>query len=729
MKAKLFHIYFILSASIPFGTANNTYAQQTQATDSLRIHQIPAATIIDTSDTRLFTGHPGSVSVISTREIRQILPLNGSEVFRRTTGLFLSDEDPIGLRINIGIRGLDPDRSRTVMILEDGIPVSLNPYGEPEMYYTPPIDRMSGVEILKGSGQIIYGPQTIGGVINYLTADVPKTSSGNIRLFGGMGGLLNAGAGYGNSFKSGGFYFSVLRKQGKNVGPLDFYLTDLQGKIQFKSGPKSSITIKTGLYQENSNATYLGLTQSMYDSGKDLYAVMAPDDQLSIRRASLNLTHNLQLRSNLKIKTSIFGYGIVRNWRRQDFKLTPASNLSGQIWGDTTVAEGAVYMQNSNAHRNRQFLVAGLAPELHWNFNTGPLSHRLIAGLRLMLETAYEQRINGSFPSAASGQLVDDETRTGKALAAFLQHQLRIGNAWTLTPGLRIEHYDFHREIFRLANKDTLITGGDITTALIPGIGFSWQKNEQWFLFAGLHRGFAPPRVKDAISNSGASYQLDAELSWNYELGLRTRPFPGFTTEITGFYMDFSNQIIPVSESSGMAGAGLVNGGASRHLGAELGFSWDLAETFGAQNWKYSIDAGITYVNAVLSSDRYLQQDGQTLNLNGNRLPYAPEWILTSSLILETPFGLGIKLTGNYQSAVFTDLANTQAAAPSGRIGQIPGRFIADASVFFYEKVTHLEFMLSVKNITDEVYIASRRPQGIRVGMPRYILGGVTFRF
>src|SRR5690606_24719641 len=118
--------------------------------------------------------------------------------------------------------------------------------------------------------------------------------------------------------------------------------------------------------------------------------------------------------------------------------------------------------------------------------------------------------------------------------------------------------------------KDTLITGGDITTALIPGIGFSWQKNEQWFLFAGLHRGFAPPRVKDAISNSGASYQLDAELSWNYELGLRTRPFPGFTTEITGFYMDFSNQIIPVSESSGMAGAGLVNGGASRHLGAEL---------------------------------------------------------------------------------------------------------------------------------------------------------------
>jgi Fe(3+) dicitrate transport protein len=51
------------------------------------------------------------------------------------------EEEGAGLRANIGIRGLDPHRSRNVLILEDGIPVALNPYGEPDSYYTPQIDR------------------------------------------------------------------------------------------------------------------------------------------------------------------------------------------------------------------------------------------------------------------------------------------------------------------------------------------------------------------------------------------------------------------------------------------------------------------------------------------------------------------------------------------------------------------------------------------------------------
>ena len=43
------------------------------------------------------------------------------------------DSGPVGMRLNIGIRGLNPDRSRKVLMLEDGIPIALAPYGEPEM--------------------------------------------------------------------------------------------------------------------------------------------------------------------------------------------------------------------------------------------------------------------------------------------------------------------------------------------------------------------------------------------------------------------------------------------------------------------------------------------------------------------------------------------------------------------------------------------------------------------
>ncbi|MBK8624822.1 MAG: TonB-dependent receptor plug domain-containing protein [Saprospiraceae bacterium] len=105
--------------------------------------------LITGKNDRIFSKIPGSVSFINTKEIKNINPISGNEVFRRTPGVHVVDEEGAGMRANIGIRGLDPDRSRSVLVLEDGIPVALAPYGEPEMYYTPPIDRMSGIEILK----------------------------------------------------------------------------------------------------------------------------------------------------------------------------------------------------------------------------------------------------------------------------------------------------------------------------------------------------------------------------------------------------------------------------------------------------------------------------------------------------------------------------------------------------------------------------------------------------
>lgn len=116
---------------------------------------------------------PGSAIIITEVSLNNDKPFSGNEMFKKVTGINVVDEEGAGLRANIGIRGLDPDRSRNVLIMEDGVPIALAPYGEPEMYYTPAIDRMKSIEVLKGSGSILYGPQTIGGVINYITYDPP----------------------------------------------------------------------------------------------------------------------------------------------------------------------------------------------------------------------------------------------------------------------------------------------------------------------------------------------------------------------------------------------------------------------------------------------------------------------------------------------------------------------------------------------------------------------------
>jgi len=700
------------------------------------INNMPQVTIIAHKD-RLFSRTPGSVSYVGDQELRLIQALSGNEVFRRVSGLHVVDEEGLGLRTNIGIRGLNPDRSRNVLMLEDGVPVALNPYGEPEMYYTPAMDRMAGVEVVKGSGQILYGPQTIGGVINYITANPPESEETRVKIQGGQGGLFTGLVSYGNTINTTGFHVSYLRKQASDIGATEFGINDLSAKVSIEVSDRAKLGLKLGVYNEISNATYIGLTQPMYDAGGQDFVRIAPDDQLDVRRYSLSTTYEYALRPNTKFQTLLFGYTTTRNWRRQDFSSSAsASNQTGVVWGDPAVAGGALYMRNSTGNRDRQFEVMGVEPRILHNYSLGSIKAELVAGARFMHEKAYEQSVNGTKSNAKSGALVLDEERTGLAYSAFLQNQLNVTDKLSVTPGLRYEIYDYEREIFRnqftingaSAVRDTLIVGGSNTYQLIPGIGLLQKFTSRVNMFAGVHRGFAPPRVKDAIANSGESLQLKAENSWNYELGIRTSPAKGVFVEATAFLLDFSNQIIPVSESSGGTGTGLVNGGRTQHQGVEVAVNWDIAQSVGSK-WKLQYDINSTFVNATFSEDRFQTVADELVNINGNRTPYAPKTTISSALTVGAPAGLDLRLTSTYVSGQFGDELNTLVPAANGRTGYIDSYFIMDGTVTYGVDSWNTVFNLSAKNIFDERAIVSRRPQGIRVNLPRYISAGFDIRF
>jgi Fe(3+) dicitrate transport protein len=138
--------------------------------------------------------------------------------------------------------------------------------------------------------------------------------------------------------------------------------------------------------------------------------------------------------------------------------------------------------------------------------------------------------------------------------------------------------------------------------------------------FAGVHRGFAPPRIKDAITNGGEALHLDAELSWNYELGIRANVTSYLYFELTGFVLDFSNQIIPVSESSGGSGTGLVNGGETLHRGIESGVRIDFHPLTNS-NYQISLSANATFSQATYSNDRFISVNDESINIKDNRLP------------------------------------------------------------------------------------------------------------
>lgn len=689
---------------------------------------------------------PGAATLITPLQIKMVQPLQSNEVIRKIPGLHAVDEEGLSLRPNIGIRGLDPDRSRYIMVLEDGVPVSLSPYGESEMYYSPSIDRMQQVEVLKGSSSIQYGPRTIGGVLNYRTADPPSSTAGAVQLTGGEGGYASALVSVGTTKGNTGVLFNYLRKQTDDFGMLRLRLNDVNTKLRWMLSARQVLNLRIGVYDEVSNANYIGITQAMYDAGGNDFVRLAPDDRFHVRRYSASFTYNHTITDQLRLEALVFAYTTQRNWCRQDFTynvvdtagnlLAPPADFSGQVWGDESLSGGAIYMRNSTGNRNRRFDVGGAEVRLRYNISGELLEHSILTGVRFIAEKAHEIRVNGKYPGALSGEISDEEFRPLQGYSAFVSDQISLGQKWMFTPGIRLEAMHFEREIIRgkyTVNgvsqvRDTLIINETSLQQWIPGAGITWKPAKGIDVFGGAHLGFAPPRLKDAITSDGVDQQLDAEICWNYELGVRTVLLKKIQLDVTGFYLDFSNQVIPVSESSGRAGAGLVNGGATRSMGVESSLQFQHDRLFqtkcGAVVWM-----NMTWCQASFSSDRYQKGTEAIVNLNGNRLPYAPEWTGNVLLSIVSPVGLRFNVNMQYTGEQFTDVQNTVAAPANGLKGKLAAYQIFDIGSSWESKKLGLELNCSVKNIADARYIYTRRPQGIRVGLPRMIFVGVRKSF
>lgn len=678
---------------------------------------------------------PGSATAISSKQIDAIQPISANDVLRTVPGVHIQEEEGAGLRANIGIRGLDPDRSRTVLVLEDGTPVALAPYGEPEMYYSPPIDRMSRVEVIKGSGSILFGPQTIGGVVNYVTAEPTSSWAGRVDARGGSGGqqLTKFTVGGTNGHARG--ILSAFRRTADDFNGLHFDVRDATAKVGARTA-FGDLSAKLSVYEENSNATYVGLTDSMFRA--DPHRHPMPSDRLDISRQALTLSHEAGLGRG-SIRTTAYGYSTTRNWMRRSYTYGATGN--------------SLVLANASGGRDRSFDVAGIEPRFRTVWSAGRIVSHLDLGARYHVERARDRFVNGTADGARTSTR-DDENRTGHAVSAFVQNRFALSPTFDVTPGLRVEQFSYERHITRTRVRrsdgttstrlpeDVDIRSGDDVGEIIPGIGATWRPRQLVTVFAGAHRGFAPPRTKDALIFSDptlapdqqvpdpVSLQLDAERSWNYEVGTRLAPAPWISLEATVFVLDFTNQIIEPSLSAGSTtAAALANQGATRHEGVEVGGAIDLAKLAG-RGLSVTLEGNWTFSNAVFSRDRFLANGADTVNVRGNTLPYAPRNRAHAALSVEHPAGIRVRVDGTFVGAQFSDNFETRSGSANGRLGEIPSFRVYDASLQYdIPGLEGVRVTSAVKNLAGTTYIASRRPEGIKVGLPRLFSLGFSWGF
>jgi Fe(3+) dicitrate transport protein len=644
---------------------------------------------------------PAANTVITSEELRLQQPRSTEEALRNVPGVSIKPEEETAIVANVGIRGLSSADYKT-LILEDGVPVAPGLFVGNGRYYNPRIERMDSIEVLRGAGSLRFGPNTIGGVINYLT----KTPEPGIRteLRAGSFNTREWGFEAGMESASGDSTFGLVASRAESDGFMDkgYRMRDVMLKAGTELAANQRIGFKYTDYQNDANISYRGIFVAEYQAGIDRNP--APDDWFLTGRRSVDLSHEWTISDRARLHTLVFGSDMHRDYWR--FATHNSASAAASRW---------IYTDNLNGN-NRSFEREGVDSRLTLGYKLFGFDNDAEIGLRYMSERMRDVTVAANRSTPRSGVVNREVIDSAESWSLHLQNRFSLTDRFAITAGLRAEFYEQRRKDLRRAAS----LGNQATTdntEWLPGLGMTWRLSEEVQLFANTYKAFSPALNGDAL-NGLEDQELQAEYSVNAEMGMRGSK-GALNYEATLFRMDFDNQIIPANSNSQFQ---VTNGGKTLHQGIELGVGSELGSVMA---W----NANLTYIaDARFLGDRFARS-GALTTPNANRIPYAPEWIANVSLTYEEGPIRGA-LHVHHTSAQFTDVMNTRVINESVSgffTGQIDGYTIADISVL-YRVNEKLDIGAAVKNVANERYIASLR-QGIYVGPERSFDVGLSYQF
>jgi Fe(3+) dicitrate transport protein len=732
---------------------------------------------------------PGSFDIVTEKAIEERRPFSMQEALNNVPGINVVGENAFGLGINIGVRGLDPRRSSRTLLMEDGMPLFLAPYGDPAAHYTTPIELIDRIEVVKGSGQILYGPQTVGGMINFVTKAIPTNGfAGSVTAKAGsddfLGGHINLG--YGN--ERGGFMIDALQNQGDGIRKNhEFEQQDFRIKGQLNLTDRQTLIAKFGYYKEDSNVSETGLSRQEYREDK-YQAPSGKNDKFEMDRKIAQLQHIFQVDDRMKLSTQAYYADTERASYRQ--VASPGGWEDDEYWeeGNTYSAlehcgnaeEGTLAVTEANAAtcggqwRPRKFTYWGIEPRLDLNHKLFGIENDLVAGFRYHKEDIDRKGFRGKSPAFSSlsyaksfiGVPVDDykDDDTDEpfvngpdgyfrehiktevtAMSYYLQNTFHVGN-WSLTPGLRFEDVKVKNNVLWAGGESQSAKDTNSYSKLLPGFGVAWNGIENTTFFGGVHKGFAPPRPdRDLSENSNGDIVIDntkPEESTNWEVGVRSKYFKGINAQATLFHTDFDEIVIK-------NGGRFENGGKSLMQGLELAGRVDFGTIFDTSHNFYVTGSYTNLFTAKFKKDAFQNIEGDELNSNaagkcsldldaeegsckyisnGSRLPYAPKHMASLNFGYSHPIGVNARIGADYVSEQEPDAIGRLSDPVTGTAGKIPSYTLVNASVSFKPQGSKATIFLSGHNLADREYLASR-VDGMVAGRGRTVFGGIRYDF
>ncbi|MYN04641.1 TonB-dependent siderophore receptor [Pseudoduganella sp. DS3] len=608
----------------------------------------------------------GARTVVKREEIQDSGAASISDVLRTVPGVQITNNSSSGgsaISLNIGVRGLDGRYSPRSTVLLDGIPLAVAPYGQPQLSFAPvSLANIDSIDVVRGGGAVRYGPQNVGGIINFKTRAVPMgdfKGDASVRYNYFDGGNHNtqtsafAGGGDGDGLGMALMYSGVAGRGYREHSKEQVH--DVALKFRYAIDARSELNAKFSYFDAESDLPG-GLTSAQFAANPR--QSFRNSDKWNGRRKGLDLGYLNTLSATQEVEVRAFYNDSSRASLLANAQDKDVSSLSRQP---------------------RDYEVAGIEPRFTQRLNWGAVRHDVTVGYRFLNESAKEAAVSVKIGGTAPTTTRRSENST-KAHSLYVDDQIAYGQ-WRVTPGVRFEHIKMDRE-----NKLTPFTEEISNHKALPSLNVSYLLSKELILYGNYNSSFGSIQHLQLNLQDSAD-ALKPETAKTQELGAR---YSGkqWQLEATAFNLDFSNQIQFVNASPVF----YKNLGKTRHRGLE-------------SRAEYAFDgAGKLSGLSAYATWAYTQAELRQGAHAGNDVPFYSRNVDTQGLKFKRG-AWTVDLHTTHQSKQYSDEKNTVAESADGQVGIIPSYRLWNANVSWdVAGMPGTEIQLGVNNLANKTF-------------------------
>jgi Fe(3+) dicitrate transport protein len=645
--------------------------------------------------------------IIRIGELNANLAMNNSrQIFAKTPGISIWENDGSGVQLGVASRGLNPNRSWEFNVRMNGYDITPDPMGYPEAYFTPPMEVVEQIEIVRGASSLQYGSQ-FGGLMNFVlrkpdpstrfTAETVNTVGSN-----GLFSSFNYIGGTEGKWSYTAYYQRRTGNGWRENGAFDTHHAHMEVSYAASNRLKlgTELTYMTADTQQPG-----GLTDAQFEDN--------PQESTRARNW---------------FSTPWFIPAVTA-----EYLVSPKTKLSWKAFGTFAERNSVGFMRPINVEDdlgNRQvdrdyYTTYGTEVRLSSSFTLFGREQSLVSGLRYFnghidrKQLGLGTRGSDLDYSVAAGPFARDLDFTNTNLAAFVEQVLRFSDKFLVTGGVRLEQIQstMQGQFNRVNGVPQLLDPITRTRSFaIFGVGAEYHVTKNSEFYANFSQAYRPVLISD-LTPPATTDIIDPNLTdskgYNIDLGYRGNWTPALKFDLSYFHLLYADRIGTIAQlrPDKSIYQYRTNLGNSISRGFEGFVEFDpITAIFESSRVGYlHLFASLAFVDATYGDFEVTTVSNgqiQIRNLEGNRVENAPRKINRfGATYTYDKFSMTWQLSDIGEA--FSDASNTVTPNAAATVGLIPAYQVQDLSASWNLWKQHT-LRAGVNNLTDARYFTRR---------------------